>query len=95
MLDSALAGRIGPRQWMGSGWRMAMARRSHGIAHDLAGNASRARELLYAFANHATPTGTWVEEQSLKGKGERTGGDVSDAEASAVFIYHVRRLLRP
>ncbi len=65
----------------------------HGIAHDLAGNPLRAQELLYAFANHATPTGTWVEEQSLKDKGERTGGDVSDAEASAVFVYHVRRLL--
>jgi hypothetical protein len=65
----------------------------HGIAHDLAGNPVRAQELLYAFANHATPTGTWVEEQSLKAKGERTGGDVSDAEASAVFVYHVRRLL--
>jgi hypothetical protein len=65
----------------------------HGIAHDLAGNASRASDLLYAVANHATPTGTWVEEQSIKGKGERTGGDVSDAEAAATFILQVRRLL--
>lgn len=65
----------------------------HGIAHELAGNASRACELLYAFANHATPTGTWVEEQNLRTKPERQGGDVSDAEASAVFVYHVRRLL--
>ena len=65
----------------------------HGIAHDLAGNASRASELLYAFANHATPTGVWVEEQVVKGMGERTTGDESDAEASAVFLYHVRRLL--
>ena len=65
----------------------------HGIAHDLAGNASRASELLYAFANHATPTGVWVEEQAVKGMGERTTGDESDAEASAVFLYHVRRLV--
>jgi hypothetical protein len=65
----------------------------HGIAHDLAGNASRAGELLYAVANHATPTGTWVEEQSVRGKGQRIGGDVSDAEAAATFILQVRRLL--
>ncbi len=93
MLDSALQeGLVAGSGWVTDGvwpWLGGV----HGIAHDLAGNASRAQELLYAFANHATPTGTWVEEQSVKSKGERTGGDVSDAEASAVFVYHVRRLL--
>jgi hypothetical protein len=81
----------------GSGWIQdgiwAWLGGMHGIAHDLAGNAPMASSLLYAYADHATPTGTWVEEQSVKGKGERTGGDVSDAEASATFILHVRRLL--
>jgi hypothetical protein len=65
----------------------------HGMAHQLFGNTSRAHDLLYAYANHATPTGTWVEEQQTKDIGNATAGDASNAEASAVFIHLVRLLL--
>ena len=65
----------------------------HGIAHLLRGNKEKAIDLLYAFANHASPTGTWVEEQLIKEAGRGTTGDVSNAEASAVFVHFVRNLL--
>lgn len=65
----------------------------HGIAHNLRGHAQRAVELLYAYANHASPAGTWMEEQQLRSVGSRTGGDGSDAEASAVFVHLVRSLI--
>jgi hypothetical protein len=65
----------------------------HGMAHHLFGTMSQAHDLLYAYANHAAPTGTWVEEQQTKDIGKATTGDVSNAEASAIFIYLVRLLL--
>lgn len=65
----------------------------HGMAYQLFGNTSRAHDLLYAYANHAAPTGTWVEEQQIKDIGSATAGDVSNAEASAIFIHLVRLLL--
>jgi hypothetical protein len=52
-------------------------------------NFSRAHELLYAIANHASPAGTWLEEQMPATLGKRTGGDASDASASALFIDQV------
>jgi len=65
----------------------------HGVAHELFGNHERAHDLLYAYANHAAPVGTWVEEQHTRDTGTATAGDVSNAEASAVFIHLVRVLL--
>jgi hypothetical protein len=65
----------------------------HGLAHELYGNHTRAHDLLYAYANHAAPVGTWVEEQHIRDTGTATAGDVSNAEASAVFIHLVRVLL--
>jgi hypothetical protein len=65
----------------------------HGIAHELFGNHARAHDLLYAYANHAAPVGTWVEEQHTRDAGNATAGDVSNAEASAVFVHLVRILL--
>jgi hypothetical protein len=56
-------------------------------------NFSRANELLYAIANHASPVGTWVEEQQPATVGKRTGGDASDASASALFINQVRDMI--
>jgi hypothetical protein len=52
-----------------------------------------AANLLYAIANHASPLGTWVEEQLPKDIGTRTTGDQSNATASALFIKLVRRML--
>jgi hypothetical protein len=65
----------------------------HGLAHELYGHHTRAHDLLYAYANHAAPVGTWVEEQHTRDIGTATAGDVSNAEASAVFIHLVRALL--
>ena len=65
----------------------------HGITHLLRGNKEKAIDLLYAYANHASPAGTWVEEQLIKEVGNGTTGDVSNAEASAVFVHFVRNLL--
>jgi hypothetical protein len=64
-----------------------------GMAHRRVGDSRRAVELLYAYANHAAPTGVWVEEQLPRATGTATAGDVSDAEASAVFIHLARYLL--
>jgi hypothetical protein len=64
-----------------------------GIAHQQLGNSSRAAEFLHAYAQHASPTGVWVEEQLVREAGPTTTGDVSDAEASAVFLHLVRYLL--
>ncbi|MCX6135105.1 MAG: hypothetical protein NTU47_14930 [Ignavibacteriales bacterium] len=64
-----------------------------GMAHQRIGDSRRAVELMYAYANHAAPTGVWVEEQLPRAVGPGTAGDVSDAEASAVFIHLTRYLL--
>lgn len=47
----------------------------YGLAHLQTGNVPRAHDVLYAFANHATPLGAWAEEQMPKGAGPRTTGD--------------------
>jgi len=65
----------------------------HGIAHHFVGDNRNATDLLYAYANHASPLGTWVEEQQTRDVGTATSGDVSNAEASAVFIHFVRNLI--
>lgn len=65
----------------------------HGMTHLLRGNREKALDLLYAYANHASPVGTWVEEQLTKDIGPGTTGDVSNAEASAVFVHFIRNLL--
>jgi len=64
-----------------------------GIAHHQVGNTRKAIDILYAVANHASPAGTWVEEQHVKTAGIATSGDVSNAQASAMFIRFVRDLL--
>lgn len=50
-------------------------------------------DLLYTVANHASPLGTWVEEQWPQELGDRTAGDHSNATSSAFFIKHIRRML--
>lgn len=65
----------------------------HGMVHHLVGNNQKAVDILYAVANHASPTGVWVEEQQQQKDGTNTSGDASNAEASAIFIHFVRNLL--
>ncbi len=63
------------------------------IAHVYQRDDQQATDLLYAIVNHASPLGTWVEEQLPKEAGTRTTGDQSNATASALFIKLVRRML--
>lgn len=46
----------------------------------------KALDAIYATANHATPVGTWVEEQMPKDKPARTIGDMPHIWGSAVYI---------
>jgi len=64
-----------------------------GMAHLWQGDYETATELLYAYANHSSPLGTWVEEQLPERLGTRTTGDGSNASASSLYISLVRRLL--
>ena len=64
-----------------------------GIVHMYQRNYARAEDILYAVANHAAPTGTWLEEQLPKSAGTRTGGDASDATASSLFILLLREMI--
>lgn len=63
------------------------------IAHLYQRDNDAATDLLYAVANHASPTWTWVEEQLPRGAGTKTTGDASNATASALFIKLIRRMI--
>jgi hypothetical protein len=64
-----------------------------GITHVYQGDDARAEDLLYAYANHASPFGTWVEEQLPKNEGTRTTGDASNATASALYVLFLRHMM--
>jgi hypothetical protein len=57
------------------------------------GNGRKAAEVLYAFANHASPTLVWREEQSLQGEKFKKVGDMPHNWASAEFIRLTIHLL--
>ena len=57
------------------------------------GDGPKAAQVLYAFANHASPLLAWREEQALQGKGYFPVGDMPHNWASAEFIRLVRHLL--
>lgn len=78
--------------WLMNGvWPFFDAQR--GIAHLWCGNREQAVAALYAIANHASPLGTWVEEQLPRDIGSRTTGDASNATASAFYVVFLRRIL--
>lgn len=59
-----------------------------------AGRPDKAVDYLYAYANHATPTRVWREEQSLTAtQNGQYVGDMPHNWASAEFIRLVRHLL--
>jgi hypothetical protein len=59
-----------------------------------AGRPDKAIDYLYAFANHASPTRVWREEQSLRSAHrEQIVGDMPHNWASAEFIRLTRNLL--
>src|SRR5690606_10659533 len=47
----------------------------HGAVQLQEPTSKNAVNTMYAIANHASPTGTWVEEQQPKAIGNRTTGD--------------------
>ncbi|MFH1070402.1 MAG: hypothetical protein V1794_12355 [Candidatus Glassbacteria bacterium] len=57
------------------------------------GDGRKAARTLYAFANHASPTLVWREEQMPVGEGEAMVGDMPHNWASAEFVRLVRHLL--
>ena len=57
------------------------------------GNGRKAAQVLFAYANHASPTLAWREEQSLKGEPFKKVGDMPHNWASAEFIRLVIHLL--
>jgi hypothetical protein len=68
----------------------------YGHAHLWLGNGPKAAEVLYAFANHASPLGAWREEQPPVGRDKQGGrfvGDMPHNWASAEFIRLTRNLL--
>ncbi len=93
MLDSSTnEGIIAGSGWMQDGiwsWLAGI----HALAHLAEGNGAQAYALLQAFADHASPLGTWVEEQQPRAIGTRTSGDMADAEAAAFFVQTVRSFI--
>ena len=57
------------------------------------GEGQKAAEVLYAFANHASPLLAWLEEQGLKNEPVRENGDMPHNWASAEFIRLAVHLL--
>lgn len=57
------------------------------------GHRDQAVDVLYAFANHASPLGAWAEEQMPKGIGRRTAGDFPHAWGSSLLLRTVRFLI--
>ncbi|MFH1069000.1 MAG: hypothetical protein V1794_05195 [Candidatus Glassbacteria bacterium] len=57
------------------------------------GDGRKAARTLYAFANHASPTLVWREEQKPVGEGQAMVGDMPHNWASAEFVRLVRHLL--
>ena len=55
--------------------------------------ASKAAQVLYAYANHAAPVLDWREEQSLRGEPYKKVGDMPHNWASAEFIRLAVHLL--
>jgi hypothetical protein len=57
------------------------------------GDGQKAADVLYAFANHASPLLAWLEEQGLKNEPIRENGDMPHNWASAEFIRLAVHLL--
>ncbi|MBI3006400.1 MAG: hypothetical protein HYY49_13470 [Ignavibacteriales bacterium] len=65
----------------------------YGLAHYMSGNVEKAADVLYAFANHATPLGAWAEEQMPKTVSTRTTGDFPTNSAYAGMLKLVISLI--
>jgi len=65
----------------------------YGHALEWLGRGSQMPPLLYAFANHASPTLVWREEQMPRGMGSEVYGDMPHNWASAEFIRMVVHMI--
>ena len=65
----------------------------YGLQFLITGRAEKTADVLYAAANHASPLGTWVEEQSLVGQPPKLAGDQPHCFASAMFAQLVGSML--
>jgi len=65
----------------------------HGSLQLVNGEPEKAVQTAYALAEHANGAGVWVEEQWPAHLGDRTTGDVSNAESSAAFYMLIRDLI--
>jgi hypothetical protein len=80
--------------WMADGlWNYFASFWAH--AHLWLGQGEKAAEILYAYANHASPLRAWREEQPPKGEKTQAPfvGDMPHNWASAEFIRLVRNIL--
>jgi len=80
--------------WMAGGiWNYFASFYAH--AHLWLGHGQKAAEILYAFANHASPLRAWREEQAPRGEenGDPFVGDMPHNWAGAEFIRLTRNLL--
>ncbi len=57
----------------------------YGLQALILGRDAKTADILYAAANHASPLGTWVEEQSLVGKPLKLAGDQPHNFAAAMM----------
>jgi hypothetical protein len=93
--DSQSEGLVYGTGWMADGiWNYFGS--FYGHAHLWLGHGPKAAEVLYAFANHASPLGAWREEQPPAGQDKKGGkfvGDMPHNWASAEFIRLTRNLL--
>lgn len=93
MLDSAcIEGLPATLGWMDGGVGVWFAP-LYGLAHFVHGNTKQAIDVLYAFANHATPHGSWAEEQMPKGVSSRTTGDYPTTSATACMLRSVMYMM--
>jgi len=65
----------------------------YGHAQLWQGEGRKAAEVLYAYANHASPLLAWLEEQGLQNEPIRENGDMPHNWASAEFIRLAVHLL--
>lgn len=59
----------------------------YGFQHLILNRPDKVADILYAAANHASPVGTWVEEQTLIGQPVKLAGDQPHNFASAMMVH--------
>ncbi len=93
MLDSRTAENlVVSTGWLNGGvWPIFDAHRA--LAYNWIAEPDKAEKLLYAFANHASPTLVWGEEQMPKNGGDRVTGDIPHTVGNLQVIRVVRNML--